>query len=77
LTGIFEKKAMINLTEYSSIEDAINYIIKLLPEPTVSRVAAVVKYARVDQSNIKIKAVKVANPLGTSWNLEVTVGILT
>ena len=58
-------------TNYTSLEEAINYFMTLLPELNSNRIASISKYARVDNEEIRIQARKSISWSGISWSLEI------
>ena len=62
---------MLYCTNYTSLEEAINYFMTLLPELNSNRIASISKYARVDNEEIRIQARKSISWSGISWSLEI------
>lgn len=65
---------MLVFTPYKSIEEVFRYFIDFLPEPQSNGISSVVKYARIGNEKIVLRAKKSKSYVGFSWNLEITVG---
>ncbi|MFD2161438.1 hypothetical protein ACFSJU_03485 [Paradesertivirga mongoliensis] len=65
---------MLVFTPYKDIEEVLKYFIDFLPEPQSKGISSVVKYARIDNENVILRAKKSKSYLGFSWNFEITVG---
>ena len=64
---------MLSLINYKDLEEMLQYFLELLPEPASSRIASVSKYARVNDEDIIMKAIKKEASAGFTWNFEITV----
>lgn len=64
---------MLVFTPYKDIEEVLEYFIDFLPEPQSNGISSVVKYARIDNENVILRAKKSKSYLGFSWNFEITV----
>ena len=71
-----EKKIpqMKNIKHYESIDDVLKYFLALLPEAKPDRINSVVKYAKVNNEEIKVQAIKRKSVTGFSWTYEITLG---
>lgn len=65
---------MKNIKHYESIDDVLNYFIGFLPEAKPDRINSVVKYAKVNNEEIKVQAIKRKSLTGFSWMFEITFG---
>ncbi len=65
---------MKTIKHYESIDDVLNYFLGLLPEAKPDRINSVVKYAKVNNEEIKVHAIKRKNITGFSWAFEITLG---
>ncbi|MBC8053575.1 MAG: hypothetical protein H7Y13_10980 [Sphingobacteriaceae bacterium] len=65
---------MLQVKQYSSIEEVLSYFMNLLPEPKPDTIASVSKYAKVDNERVTVKAIKQKVCLGFTWSFEIIVG---
>jgi hypothetical protein len=65
---------MIQEIRYNTFEEMLNYFVSFLPEPSQPGIASVVKYARINDEEITLKAVKERAFSGLMWKFEITVG---
>ena len=64
---------MIQDIQYNTFEDMLNYFVCFLPQPTQRGIASVVKYARINNEDVMLKAVKEKVFSGFTWKFEITV----
>lgn len=67
---------MSSVMQYKSLEEVLSHFISFLPEPKPNGIASVSKYARVDNEEVTVKAIKTKICAGFAWNFEITVGII-
>ncbi len=61
------------IKHYNTLDDVLSYFLSLLPEAKPDRIASISKYARINNEEIKVQAVKRKDASGFTWNLEITV----
>lgn len=61
-----------HLNQYTSIEEMFSYFIEFLPDVKSGRIASVIKYARVNDKEVKLHAQKQKKDTGFIWNFEIT-----
>jgi len=64
---------MPQIKHYNTLDDVLSFFLTILSEAKPDRVASISKYARVNNEEIKVQAIKRKDASGFTWNLEITV----
>ncbi|MBC7915498.1 MAG: hypothetical protein H7Y07_15410 [Pyrinomonadaceae bacterium] len=65
---------MQHFKHYNSLDEVLHYFLSFLPEAKSDRISSVVKYAKVNNEDVKLHAIKRKISSGFIWNFEITVG---
>ena len=65
---------MLHSIKYKNLEEVLSYFINFLPEPKRDGIASISKYAKVNDEDVTVRAVKRRVCTGFTWSFEVTVG---
>jgi hypothetical protein len=61
------------LVQYNSLDEVLVYFNTLLQEAVPESINSVIKYAKVNDEEIKLHATKRKGVFGNTWNFEITV----
>jgi hypothetical protein len=66
---------MQQIQHYNTLDDVLGHFLTILPEAKPDRIASISKYARINNKDIKLQAIKRKDASGFTWNLEIAVDI--
>ncbi|MBC7913641.1 MAG: hypothetical protein H7Y07_05910 [Pyrinomonadaceae bacterium] len=65
---------MKNTKHYNSLDEVLHYFLSFLPDANADCISSVIKYAKVNNEDVKLAAIKRKISSGFTWNFEITLG---